>query len=117
ATTMTSRRSSRRCSKARRCVKPRKSRAPASALPRRCARSSWRRARFDRLLGERCMAYVIEFYRDDRRMGTKPWPGDLAEAKSFAINAMSIQPATYVAVIDEDTRQIVFAYPEPVNGP
>jgi hypothetical protein len=58
------------------------------------------------------MTYVIEFYRNDRRMGTKPWPEDLATAKVYAINYMSIHQATHVAVIDDTTRQIIFTYPE-----
>ena len=58
------------------------------------------------------MTYFIELYRDDRRMGVKPWPGDLATAKAHAINYVSIHQATHVAVIEDTTRQIILSYPE-----
>jgi hypothetical protein len=63
------------------------------------------------------MAYVIEFYRNNRRMGLRPWTDDdLAAAKAHAIKSMSDYNATHVAVIDDDTRQIVYAYPEPTDA-
>ena len=62
------------------------------------------------------MTYVIEFYRNGRRMGTKPWAEDLPTAKVYAINYMSIHQATHVAVIDDTTRQIIFSYPNGENA-
>ena len=40
----------------------------------------------------------------------------LGDAKAHAINYMSIHQATHVAVIDDETRQIIFSYPDGKNA-
>ena len=57
------------------------------------------------------MGYVIEFYKEEKLLGTTPWDGDLEPGKLHAAAYMRIHTATHVAIIAEETRQIVWTHP------
>jgi hypothetical protein len=62
-------------------------------------------------MGARAMPYVIEFYRDGRIFREYPWPDDLTSAKEHVVDYLPIHEASHGAVINGDTRQVIFSHP------
>ena len=61
------------------------------------------------------MPYVIEFYRDDEKIGEYIWPDNLKSAKEHIVEFLPVHGASHGAVLDAETRRLLFSHPEPTD--
>jgi hypothetical protein len=52
------------------------------------------------------MAYLVEYFREGRKIGTTPQVGSLRKAKQFSKDGLTCYQADFVRIIDQDNGEV-----------